>query len=151
MAKNKSVSRRAPKRCGLCGKAKNLTETDCCGNPICDDERNYALFSNAGNSWYRDHRHYTLWAHHHNEEHSGNWKDCEQCRRSFETEMYVWYGTNEYNFEKLPNPPSYEPTRCAGCGRIIKLGTDGYSESGDKYWCQRCTAKEMAGKFRPRR
>ena len=29
----------------------------------------------------------------------------------------VGYGTaNEYNFEKLPNPPAYEPTRCDGCG-----------------------------------
>ena len=23
--------------------------------------------------------------------------------------MYVYYGTNEYNFETLPNPPEYEP------------------------------------------
>ena len=44
MAKNKSISRNVLKRCGLCGKVKNLTETDCCGNPICDDESNYALF-----------------------------------------------------------------------------------------------------------
>ncbi len=31
-------------------------------------------------------------------------------RESFETEMYVYYGTNEYNFEVLENPPEYEPT-----------------------------------------
>jgi hypothetical protein len=27
--------------------------------------------------------------------------------------VYLWYGTNEYNFEKLPNPPAYEPTKCS--------------------------------------
>jgi len=24
--------------------------------------------------------------------------------------MYVWYGTNDYNFVVLENPPHYEPT-----------------------------------------
>jgi hypothetical protein len=55
--------------------------------------------------------------------------------------MYVWYGTNEYNFEKLPNPPEYEPTRCADCGMVIRLGEDGHSTNGDNYWCYRCTER----------
>jgi hypothetical protein len=57
----------------------------------------------------------------------------------FMTEMYVWYGTNEYNFEKLKNPPEYEPTICSNCGRVIILGEEGYSQKGDKYWCYECT------------
>jgi len=58
--------------------------------------------------------------------------------------MYVYYGTNEYNFEKLENPPSFEPTRCAECGRVIRLGTDGYSiRPNGKYYCEACTNKEM--------
>ncbi|MDO8281846.1 MAG: hypothetical protein Q7U10_04370 [Thermodesulfovibrionia bacterium] len=57
---------------------------------------------------------------------------------SFKTEMYVWYGTNEYNFEKLENPPAYEPTKCSQCGIIINLGTGGYSALGDQYWCEEC-------------
>jgi len=32
--------------------------------------------------------------------------------------MYVYYGTNEYNFIKLENPPRYAPTCCAGCRRV---------------------------------
>ena len=52
--------------------------------------------------------------------------------------MYVWYGTNEYNFEVLPDPPKFEPTHCAGCNRIISLGTDGYSIYNGKYYCVRC-------------
>lgn len=106
------------------------------------------MFSYARNSCSRNHRRYTLCASHHDEEHQGDWKDCETCRKSFETEMYVWYGTNEYNFEKLPNPPSYEPTKCVTCGVVIHLGTDdGYSSLGDDYWCEECTEKKHPDLF----
>ena len=134
---------KAGPRCGLCGKTKNLTKTECCGNWICDDEQNYVLFSYARNSCSRNHRRYTLCGYHHMEGHEGDWKDCPECRKAFETEMYVWYGTNEYNFEKLPNPPEYEPTKCSDCGRVIRLGEDGYSMQGDDYWCDRCSARRM--------
>ena len=40
-------------RCGLCGKTKNLTKTECCGNWICDDEHKYVMLSYARNSCYR--------------------------------------------------------------------------------------------------
>jgi recombinational DNA repair protein (RecF pathway) len=65
--------------------------------------------------------------------------------------MYVWYGTNEYNFEKLENPPAFEPTHCARCGRRINLGEDGYSISGDRYTCEECTGIEMNEKIHPRK
>lgn len=54
----------------------------------------------------------------------------------------VWYGTNEFNFEKLPNPPEFEPTHCRKCNRVIKLGEDGYSVRGKEYLCANCSAKE---------
>lgn len=144
MPKGKPKPKADGPRCGLCGKMKNLTKTECCGNWICDDEDQYKLFSYARNSCSRNHSRYTLCGYHHAEKHEKKWQDCEECRESFETEMYVWYGTNEYNFEKLLNPPSYEPTHCSKCGIIIKLGTEGYTESGDEYWCEKCSAKEMA-------
>src|SRR5688572_17727963 len=134
------------KRCGLCGKTKNLIRTECCGNWICDDEHKYALFSYARNSCHRNHSRYTLCSYHHNEGHKGDWQTCERCRSSFETEMYVWYGTNEYNFEKLENPPSYEPTKCSSCGRVIRLGTESYSISGKKYRCMDCS--DIPGSFK---
>lgn len=62
---------------------------------------------------------------------------------AYETEMYVYYGTNEYNFEVLPNPPAYEPTHCADCGQVILLGNGGYSVRSGRYSCGRCTAKRM--------
>src|SRR3972149_6543972 len=108
-AKGRSVSK---PRCGLCGKTRNLTKTECCGNGICDDEHKYMMFSYATNSCHRNHRRYTLCGSHHAEQHAGDWKECSKCRGDFEPEMVVWYGTNEYNLEKLPNPPSYEPQKC---------------------------------------
>lgn len=143
------MARRAPKRkstqpvCGLCGKAGELTKTDCCGNWICNDEQNYVPFSYAQNSCHRNHSRYTLCAFHHNEGHAGDWKGCKECRTSLETEMYVWYGTNEHNFDTLPDPPSFEPTHCSKCGGVIRMGTESYTQSGDEYWCGPCGAKEM--------
>jgi hypothetical protein len=126
-------------RCGLCRKTKHLTRTDCCGHWICDDEHTYVLFSYARNSCHRNHSRYTLCAYHDNEGHTGDWQTCKVCRESFETEIYVWYGTNEYNFEKLKNPPSYAPTKCTSCGTVIRLGEDGYTLTpAGEYFCVAC-------------
>jgi len=116
-----------------------LTKTECCDQWICDDEDQYVLFSYARNSCHRNHGRYTLCGYHFVEGHPGEWKDCPQCREAFETEMYVWYGTNEYNFEKLENPPEYESTKCSQCGKVIVLGEEGYSIKGDEYRCEKCT------------
>lgn len=62
MAKRAAKPRDAGNRCGLCGKKKNLTKTDCCGNWICDDEHKYVIFSYARNSCHRNHNRYTLCA-----------------------------------------------------------------------------------------
>ena len=126
-------------RCGLCGKTRKLMRTDCCGNWICDDHEKYVLFSYARNSCARNHDRYTLCAFHHHERHKGNWKNCKICRKSFPTEIFVWYATNEYNFEKLENPPKFEPTLCDGCGVRINLGGGGYSQGPQGVLCDRCT------------
>jgi hypothetical protein len=146
---------RTRRQCGLCGKTGKLTKTPCCGNWICDDEDQYVLFSYARNSCYRNHDHYTLCASHFREGHPGKWQDCPKCRESFNTEMYVWYATNEYNFETLKEPPAFEPTHCKQCGVVIRLGEDGYSTKGGDYLCMACTAQEFpelyGGKPRKRR
>ena len=133
----------AAPRCGLCGKQGNLRKTECCNNWVCDDEASYVAFSYARNSCDRNHRRFTLCGSHHTEEHPGTWQECAACRGGFETEMYVHFGTNEYNFKKLANLPSFEPKRCGACGAVINLGTDGYSQRGGQYWCESCSAKAM--------
>jgi len=145
------TAKAAKPRCGLCGKAGKLIRTECCGNWICDDEDKYVAFSYARNSCHRNHWRFTLCGFHHNEGHPGHWKDCPRCREWIDkTEMYVWYGTNEYNFEKLENPPSYEPTHCATCGRVVRLGAGKYSMLGEKYFCSECGRKELEKEFRAR-
>jgi len=153
MAKKRSPRARAverapragePPRCGLCGKNGRLTKTECCGHWICDDGDQYVLFSYARNSCYRNHDRYTLCASHFHEGHEGSWQDCQKCRDSYEPEMYVYFGTNEYNFEKLANPPAYEPTRCARCGTVIQLSEGGYSMKGGEYFCGKCTSWDFA-------
>lgn len=131
------------KRCGLCGKWNKLTRTECCGNWICNDEHKYVMFTYAHNSCHRNHDRYTLCATHHNEEHDGDWKTCQICRDEIELEMYVWYGTNEYNFEKLENPPEFSPTHCAKCNRVIRLALEGYSMTADGYVCSDCLALDI--------
>ena len=125
--------------CGLCGKSGELTRTECCGQWICDDEDEYVLFSYARNSCYRNHRRYTLCGHHHAEGHQGRWQECVECREGFETEIYAYYGTNEYNFEKLSDPPNVEPTLCSNCRHGIELSEGGYSILGSDYLCASCT------------
>lgn len=127
------------RRCGLCGKTTRLTRTACCNQWICDDEDNYVMFSYARNSCFRNHWRYTLCGFHFGEEHEGRWQDCEKCRNEFETETYVYFGTNEHNFEKLENPPTFEPTKCVRCGVVLNLGEGGYSYGPKGYQCIPCS------------
>ena len=145
---NTKSTKSLSKKCGLCGKKKNLIKTECCGNWICDPAAGEKgmVFLKKSSCWVK-HQRSTLCAYHFNEGHEGHWKDCPECREAFDTELYVWYGTNKYNFETLENPPEYEPTKCSGCNKIIELSEDGYSISGGKYFCGRCAAEEMRKKF----
>lgn len=131
--------------CGLCGKTKNPRyNTECCGNLVCGNENDYVIFSYSRDICIRNHRRFSLCGYHHTEGHKGDWKICKKCRTSFEheLEMYVWYGTNEYNFEKFPNPPAFKPTLCAKCGKRIILADGGYSSLCGVYRCDNCPITE---------
>ena len=131
---------RGKKSCFICGKTKNLVKTPCCDRWICNDEDNYVLFSYARNSCFRNHSRFTLCGNHFHAGHAGDWKTCKKCREelSRELEMYVWYGTNEYNNEKLPDPPAFSPTLCAKCRKRIVLPEGGYTMKAGKYLCNKC-------------
>jgi len=128
------------KKCFICGKTKNLVKTPCCNKWICDDEDQYVLFSYSRNSCYRNHDRFTLCGYHYAGRHEGDWKECPVCREelSHEVEMYVWYGTNEYNDEKLPDPPAFKPTLCAKCKKRIVLPEGGFTMSKGEYVCGKC-------------
>jgi hypothetical protein len=132
------------RRCGLCGKRDRLTQTECCQQWICDDAHTYALFSYARNSCYHNHGRFTLCGFHYHERHRGEWKTCEPCRRAFATELYVYFGMNAYNFERLENPPAYEPTLCSVCQRRIRLGEDSYGTRAGRHICWSCGEAERS-------
>lgn len=120
--------------CGLCGKSGSLARTECCGNLICDDERAYLR-----NGCRTRHDRFTLCGFHASEAHAGAWQTCWKCRDEFETEIFVWYGTNQWNFVKLENLPSFKPTLCSTCGQRIRLGTDEHTIKPDgRRLCGRC-------------
>jgi hypothetical protein len=126
------------RRCGLCGKTVALTKTECCGQWICDDADKYVMFSYSRDSCYRNHARFTLCGYHHSESHDGTWLSCARCHSELDTEDYVHFGTNEYNFQKLADPPSYESTRCSKCSVIIVRSEGGYSTLGRKFYCGAC-------------
>jgi hypothetical protein len=128
-------------RCWLCGKTEKLKKTECCGSWICDDEDKYVPMSFARNSCSRNHGKFTLCSYHHSEKHPGHWKNCALCRKQHDDnpEMFIYLGTNEYNFEILEDLPAYEPARCSVCSKIIRQGRESYSiDPDEKYTCLNC-------------
>lgn len=97
----------AARVCGLCGKPGSLARTECCGNLICDGEKAYLR-----NGCRTRHDRFTLCGFHSSEAHAGPWQVCRECRDEFETEIFVWYGTNQWNFVKLETPRR-SSRRCA--------------------------------------
>ncbi|VDC06978.1 unnamed protein product [Peniophora sp. CBMAI 1063] len=118
--------------CGLCGKSDGpLTKTECCGETICDDYDKYVMFTYSRDSCRRNHDRYTLCMLHKNEGHkSSDWKTCIQCRYGIDDiENYVWFGTNQFNFETLPHPPAFPHKFCDTCHKPVKQNTMDYSRS----------------------
>jgi hypothetical protein len=128
--------------CGLCGKTKNLTTTDCCGRAICDDVGAYKPFTYSNVSCFRNHSRYTMCAYHYKESHgSGKWQDCQKCSDGTRrVEDLVHKGTSSFNFleDKWETASMFEPTKCVGCKRAVKLGPEGHGMVPDGVKCMNC-------------
>jgi hypothetical protein len=125
------------KACGLCGKTKRLTKTECCNNWICDDQDKYVLFSYATNTCNRNHDRYTLCSSHYHEEHEGKWQDCQKCKESFKLEDYAYYVTNDFNFEKLKDAPNVR-IKCVKCDFESDTIEDFAVGSSEGWYCGNC-------------
>ncbi len=132
------LRKNGPKTCGICGSKGPLTKTSCCDELICDDIKNDQGVPVEQSECRRNHEKYTLCHHHYRNEHEGDWKECKECRDSFDTEMYVYYGTNEYNVEVLDDPPDYAPTECAECGTVVDRSRDAHQMTQDGILCADC-------------
>jgi len=86
----------------------------------------------------RGHSRYTICSQHHEEGHPGHWKDCQESRDSYEPEMYAWFTTNEYNTDPLKDPPPFEPTHCAACGKVIRLAHEPNMLFAGACYCTAC-------------
>ena len=111
-------------RAASCSKTGKLRKTQCCGNWVCDDHDKYVPFSyaqkqlqpgimttipSAGIITMKG------------MEATG--KTARNAATYFETEMYVWYGTNDYNFEKLETRPSSNRLTALSVGRSFVWAT----------------------------
>ncbi len=102
-------------------------------------------FSYQRNSCFRNHTVFTICGFHHYQGHRGRWQDCPECREAMPLEMYVHSATNEYNFEKLANPPAFEPTHCHRCGVRVRLAQDGYTMDQEGVLCLACSEALQPG------
>lgn len=133
--------------CGLCGKKiKKLTKTPCCDNWICDDAHEYVLFSYDTNSCYRNHDRYTLCSTHYKENHTGTWQECKKCKDEYRIENYVDFGTNDFNFEKLKNPPKIT-IECANCQFKSNTAQDFSYQTSRGWYCNKDKCRKAAMTF----
>lgn len=139
-SQNKPISKQ--KKCTLCNRSQYILKTQCCKNWICDDYEDYKTFSLKKKSCLVNHYRFTICGYHYNNSHSGHWQVCDKCQKSLETEIYVWYGTNQFNFEKLKIIPAYTSKKCIKCQRIIHLAVEPYTVLEGKYTCFHCLALE---------
>jgi len=99
------------------------------------------MFTYSNVSCTRNHRRYTVCGYHHTEGHEGHWQNCEKCRSSFRSrEDLAGKGTSSFNFreDKWEDAPTFEPTKCTKCSRIIKLGSEAHSMVQGGYQCAKC-------------
>lgn len=119
--------------CGLCGKTSNLTRTECCNRPICNDTLSY----DDRASCYRNHHGYSLCYFHHSDRHEGtnDWRECNTCMtHAYCTERTVAFGSSRSNFAEQRDrwdPPAFEPVRCCQCNKTIKVNVDTHSRLPD--------------------
>jgi len=132
--------------CGLCGKQGPLTRTECCNRAICDDSGDTFLYVPSRPECAYMHDRYTVCSTHHHERHddSTDWRECRQCRVYFaDMEGLVGMGTSSFNFseDQWDGAPSFDPTYCSKCERLIKLNSEAYTTLPDgksSKVCQRC-------------
>jgi hypothetical protein len=71
--------------CGLCDSTTGpFIQTECCGNWVCDTERQYEIGSyEREGQCARNHRLGSICGWHHQENHGGDWRDCQECINYF--------------------------------------------------------------------
>lgn len=111
--------------CAICAGQKNLERADCCGNWICNNEKDYQLYSYSRHFCSRSHRMYTCCGSHHAEGHKGDWRSCEPCTDRLGGARY--YATNVYNVTpalESPRGSTMVTAACTRCGVRVAYGIE---------------------------
>lgn len=123
--------------CGLCGQnSQQITMTECCNNPICDNE-------DVRHSCFFNHFRYTLCAYHMKESHTGRYKDCERCIADFSQPYDDDY--KMYYFKTEPEKKGIKLT-CSNCGFKSEnslLFSDKKSIRSTKRYCVKEPCQEL--------
>ncbi len=132
-------------KCFVCHAASsevNLTFTECCNLPICDNSHEYKMFSYSRDFCSRSHDRYTACASHFHEEHGGDWRECAECNSDNGLGARPWYSTNRFCvtpcLEKFLPQGSMLTFPCESCKCRMLPGHCGYTFSGGKYFCSNC-------------
>jgi hypothetical protein len=67
--------------CSSTRKEVEITYTECCKLPICDNSNEYQINSHALDFCHRSHKLFTTCSSHHEAGHEGDWRDCDECNK----------------------------------------------------------------------
>jgi hypothetical protein len=121
----------------------DLTYTECCRMPVCDNSHEYQIMSYKRDFCQRSHALYTSCATHYEESHEGNWRDCDDCNKlKFGARPFA--STNGFCatpcFEKFLPQGSMLTYKCGmlQCNNRMLPGHSAVKYSGSHVYCSRC-------------
>ena len=80
---------------------------------------------------------------HYYSKHKGKWQECKQCKDEYSIENYVYFATNDFNFEKLPNAPKIT-IRCVNCEFESNTMEDFAFETSEGFYCTKSKCQKKA-------
>jgi len=137
----------AESKCFICHskvKEVDLTYTECCNLPICNNSQEYELMSYSRDFCHRNHALYTSCHTHHEEEHEGDWRDCDECNQ-LKNGARPFLTTNGFNITPcleryIPQESMLTfPCDTPGCKSRMMPGHSASTFSGGKNLCILCS------------
>ena len=135
------------KKCFICHanpSEVDITYTRCCNLPVCNNSHEYKLHSYSRDFCQRSHMMYTSCDRHVEEEHEGDWRECEKCN-GLEHGARPFASTNRFCvtpcLEKfLPQGSMLTyPCDTDGCASRFLPGYSTVTFQEDKAVCSQCT------------
>ena len=136
----------AGSKCFICHSTSSevdITYTQCCNLPVCDNSHEYQIMSYSRDFCYRSHTMYTACSSHYEENHSGDWRECPECNcmsegaRSFSSTNRFCATPCLEKFLPQGSMLTY-PCNTSECKARMLPGHSGGTQSGGKNFCTKC-------------